>query len=287
MASIDEQRALDHLNHVYALLRTYDDRLRSADPPIEEGSSLAQDEGRSILQPGHRAYFHLRVSYEFLRSIGTLVRTTKSFSPLGVEQAMSRTALIAACKALYLLGPSTSDDRLARCAALMLKDDASSLTEVKQTLEVIGEDDPMHATWVGWQIQLEAGPNQIREQLQALGIEKASLRGDGELFRAAGQYLDMVHPLQQPDGLEPSRSITSEAVLVRYWNQTSGYAHANIWPFLRIATPQSDGTGHVVSGRLDDAVGLLSMTYQVFDGAYKLLERRGRKHPPGAAFVGH
>ncbi|WP_043650938.1 hypothetical protein [Cellulosimicrobium cellulans] len=287
MASIDEQRALDHLNLVYRQLHQHDDRLRGAEPPIAEGSSLAQDAQRSTLQPGHRAYFHLRVSYEFLRSIGTLVQATKSFSPLGVEQAMSRSALIAACKALYLLEPTASDDRLSRCAALMLKDDASSLREVDDTLKVLGKDDPMHAIWTSWKTQLEAGPAQVKEQLEALGLAKATLHGDGELFRTAGQYLDAVHPLQQPDGLEPSRSITSEAILVRYWNQTSGYAHANIWPFLRIATPNPDGTGHIVSGRLDDATGLLSITYQVFEGAHELLERRGRQHPPGAAFAAH
>ncbi|WP_125206450.1 MULTISPECIES: hypothetical protein [Isoptericola] len=287
MAPIDEKRALDHLNLVYRQLHKYDDRLQAAEPPIEEGSSLAQDEARSTLQPGNRAYFHLQVSYEFLRSIGILARATKSFNPLGVEQAMSRTALIAACKALYLLEPSASDDRLARCASLMLKDGESSLREVEDALKVLGEEDPMSATWAGWQTRLKAGPAQVKEQLRALGIERASLRGDGELFSTAGQYLDKVQPLQQSDEVEPSRSITSEAVLVRYWNQTSGYAHANMWPFLRIATPNSDGTGHLVSARLDDAVGLLSITYQVFESAYELLERRGRKHSPGAAFVGH
>ncbi|MFJ4233845.1 hypothetical protein [Cellulosimicrobium cellulans] len=285
MASIHEQLALDQLNLVYRLLHQYDDRLKGAEPPIAEGSSLAQDEERSTLQPGHRAYIHLRVSYEFMRSIGTLVQATKTVSPLGVEQAMSRSALIAACKALYLLEPTSSNDRLARCAALMLKDDASSLREVDGTLAVLGPDDPMHAIWTGWKTQLEAGPKQVGEQLKALGITKAPLRGDGELFRSAGQYLDAVRPLQQPEGLEPSRSITSEAILVRYWNQTSGYAHANIWPFLRIATPNPDGAGHILVSGLDDAAGLLSITFQVFEGAHELLERRGRKHPSGAAFA--
>ena len=274
------------LNLLYTALHRHEERLSKADPDFEEGSSLAQDSARSaVLQPGFRAYFHLRSTYEFLDSIGRLVRERKSFSPFGVEQAMGRTALLGACKAIYLLEPGSSDARLMRCAMLALEDDKSSLREIKDTLKVLGEDDSLHPTWKAWGAKLEKDAAAVRGEAELLGITLTAWRGDGELFRHVGEYLDKVTPLPQPEDLEPSKSISHEAILVRYWNQTSGYVHAHTWPFMRLAKPTAGTNELTIAVHTDDVVGLLMVIWDILDNAIELLDRRGCRHDPGASFV--
>jgi len=278
--------ALRRFNRVFDALRQHEERLSGADPGFEDGSALAQDSTRStVLEPGFRAYFHLRTVYEFLDSIGRLATERKSFSPLGVEQALGRTALLAACKAIYLLEPSSSDERLKRCAALAIEDDVSSRREIRDTLRVLGEDDPMYATWSAWGAKLEADAASMRKEAESLGLELTKWKGDGELFRHVGEYLDKTSPLPPVDGLEPSKSITHEAILVRYWNQTSGYVHAHTWPFMRIAKPTPGTNQLTIAAHVDDVVGLLALIWDILDNAVQLLDRRGRRHDPGASFV--
>lgn len=271
---IEKTRIIRLINFIYEQLHQYGDRLSDPDPHLAVGSPLAIDHVRSGLEPGHRAYLHLRVTHEYLLAIGELVRARGSFSPLGVEQAVCRTALMAACKALYILEPDSSDGRIRRCATLMLEDERSSLREAKDALKVVKPGDPTHEVWIKLQKQLQEGTRFVDERLSALGLEKERFEGDGSLFLAAGKYLDKVAPLPQPAGLAQSKSVSSEAVMLRYWNQTSGYAHANLWPLMRIAR-QTLGTSEVtVAGRLDDMLGLLASTYSIFDSAMTLLDQR-------------
>ncbi|WP_170177034.1 hypothetical protein [Myceligenerans xiligouense] len=268
--------AAHRLNLLYRVLHTYESRLVGADPGFMQGSPLALDGDRStVLQPGHRAYLHLRSTYEFLDSIGRLVQAKKTFSPLGVEQAMGRTALLAACKALYLLEPDDSDERFRRCAALALEDDKSSLREVRDALAVVDESDPIHKTFTDWREKLRCDQSGILEEVTRLGLTPVALKGDGELFGIVARYLDRVSPLPQPDDVRPTKSVSYRAILMRYWNQTSGYAHAHTWPLLRIAESAPGTNQLTVAANIADVIGLLTMIWDVFDNAMSLLQQRG------------
>lgn len=268
--------AARRLNLLYQVLHMHESRLRAADPRFTQGSPLALDGDRStVLQPGHRAYLHLRSTYEFLDSIGQLVRAKKTFSPFGVEQAMGRTALLAACKALYLLEPDDSDERFRRCAALALEDDKSSLREARDALDILDESDPVHTALTDWSDQLKRDRNGIRDEARRLGLTPTTLKGDGALFGFVGKYLDGVSPLPQPDGIGPTKSISHQAILMHYWNQTSGYAHAHTWPLLRTAESAPGTNELTVTVNTDDVIGLLEVIWDILDNAMSFLGQRG------------
>lgn len=273
------------LNNIYALLHLHESQASRVSPRVDRGSSLHRDQERSpSIDTGNRAHLHLRVAYEFLIATGEHIKATKTVHPFGVEQALGRTALLAGAKALYILVPDSSDARIARCAAVMTKDAESSLREARDTLDVLGDVDPMVATWAAWREQLAAGHASIADELARLGLDRVVYRGEGDLVRQAGQYLDTVDPLEQPPGTVASRSISNEATLVRYWNQTSGYAHANVWPLSRVAHRKKGEDARWVSSPLEDVAGLLGQCYAVLDHGFRLLERRGTPHAQGASF---
>lgn len=281
-ASSDE---LGTLNNIYALLHLYSTRASRVSPVVESGSSLHRDLERSrAIETASRAHLHLRVAYEFLIATGEHVKATKGIHPFGVEYALARTALLAGAKALYILVPDDSDSRIARCAAVMTKDAESSLREARDTLEVLGDLDPMTAAWTSWREQLSTGHASIADELSRLGLDRVTYRGEGDLVRQAGQYLDVVDPLKQPAEVPPSRSISNEATLVRYWNQTSGYAHANVWPLSRVAHGRKSDNVRWLTSPLQDVAGLLGQCYTVLDHGFQLLERRGTSHPRRASF---
>lgn len=267
--------ALKRLNLIYSDLHAHESRLSEAEPDFAEGSQIARDAHRStVLQPGHRAYFHLRSAYEFLDSIGRLVQVNKTFNPLGVEQAMGRTALLAACKALYLLEPETTDERFRRCAGLVLEDNRSSLREVRDALAVLGDGDPMREFWTRWQGKLEEDRDGVRMEATRLQAQPQVLKGDGELFGLVGEHLDRIAPLPQPEGRTPSKTVSHQAILMRYWNQTSGYVHAHTWPLVRNAESKPGAAGVTITANVRDVVGLLGEVLIVFKAAIGLLEQR-------------